>query len=173
MPASEPSSPSPQSLTTTLLLGLAHAVLLGLSFEPPGLWPLAFLAPAPLALMALRGVGLLRVATIAFSMQLVMWLILNIWVDETYSLSSTSGSLGDALRFGRDFERQITSEYLGQLNELYEKWIAHFSLCPVLTVPSDDLDYVVNSSHLELIGHKVQEKLTGKEEVVFDLEEMT
>ena len=74
---------------------------------------------------------------------------------------------------GRDFERQITPEYLGQLNELYESWIEGFSLCPVLTVPSDDLDYVANSSHLELIASKVQEKLTGKEEVVFDLEEMT
>jgi deoxyadenosine/deoxycytidine kinase len=73
---------------------------------------------------------------------------------------------------GRDFERQITAEYLGQLNDLYEKWISGFSLCPVLTVPSDDLDYVANSSHLELIAAKVQEKLTGKEEVVFDLEEM-
>lgn len=74
---------------------------------------------------------------------------------------------------GRDFERQITPEYLGQLNELYESWIEGFSLCPVLTVPSDDLDYVANSSHLELIASKVQEKLTGKEEVIFDLEEMT
>jgi len=73
---------------------------------------------------------------------------------------------------GRDFERQITPEYLGQLNELYESWIASFSLCPVLTVPSDDLDYVANSNHLELIARKVQEKLTGKEEVVFDLKEM-
>ncbi len=73
---------------------------------------------------------------------------------------------------GRDFERQITAEYLGQLNDLYERWIAGFSLCPVLTVPSDDLDYVANPSHLELIASKVQEKLTGKEEVVFDLEEM-
>ena len=73
---------------------------------------------------------------------------------------------------GRDFERQITPEYLGQLNDLYENWIAGFSLCPVLTVPSDDLDYVANTSHLELISSKVQEKLTGKEEVVFDLKEM-
>lgn len=73
---------------------------------------------------------------------------------------------------GRDFERQITREYLGQLNELYESWIAGFSLCPVLTVPSDDLDYVANSAHLDLIARKVQEKLTGKEEVVFNLEEM-
>lgn len=74
---------------------------------------------------------------------------------------------------GRDFERQISHDYLEQLNELYESWIANFSLCPVLTVPSDDLDYVANTSHLELIALKVQEKLTGKEEVVFDVEEMS
>ncbi|MGW8224641.1 MAG: deoxynucleoside kinase [Anaerolineales bacterium] len=73
---------------------------------------------------------------------------------------------------GRDFERQITQDYLDQLNQLYEKWIAGFSLCPVLTVPSDDLDYVANTSHLNLIAAKVQEKLTGKEEVVFDLQEV-
>ncbi|OGO63002.1 MAG: deoxynucleoside kinase [Chloroflexi bacterium RBG_19FT_COMBO_55_16] len=75
-------------------------------------------------------------------------------------------------RRGRDYERQITSMYLAQLNELYETWIAGFNLCPVLTVPSDDLDYVANSGHFDLIVLKVQEKLTGKEEVVFNPEEM-
>ncbi|HNT23154.1 MAG TPA: deoxynucleoside kinase [Anaerolineales bacterium] len=76
-----------------------------------------------------------------------------------------------ALR-GRDFERTITAEYLGQLNELYEEWIANFSLCPVLTVPADALDYVAHPIHLDLIAHKIQEKLTGKEEVVFKPEEI-
>jgi deoxyadenosine/deoxycytidine kinase len=73
---------------------------------------------------------------------------------------------------GRDYERQITFDYLSQINVLYEEWIARFSLCPVLTVPSDDLDYVANSKHLNLIAEKVQEKLTGKEVVIFDPEEM-
>ena len=73
---------------------------------------------------------------------------------------------------GRDFERQITPQYLEQLNALYEQWITSFSLCPVLTVPSDDLDYVAHTSHLDMIAAKVQEKLTGKDEVVFDLKEM-
>lgn len=73
---------------------------------------------------------------------------------------------------GRDYERQITPEYLNQLNELYEEWIARFSLCPVLTVPADDLDFVANSGHLTLIVSKVQEKLTGKEEVIFAPEEL-
>ena len=46
-----------------------------------------------------------------------------------------------ALR-GRDYEQQIHPEYLEQLNALYQSWIDNFTLCPVLTVPSDDLDYV-------------------------------
>lgn len=74
---------------------------------------------------------------------------------------------------GRDYERQITPEYLAQLNELYEDWIASFSQCPVLTIPSDDLDFVSNPGHLDMIVEKVQEKLTGKEEVVFDPDEVS
>jgi len=73
---------------------------------------------------------------------------------------------------GRDYERRITSEYLDQLNKLYETWIDNFNLCPVLSVPADDLDYVAHTGHLDLIVQKVLEKLTGKEEVVFNPEEV-
>ncbi len=68
---------------------------------------------------------------------------------------------------GRDFEQDIRPEYLEQLNVLYEEWIENFTLCPVLTVPTDHLDFVQNHAHLELIGQKVLEKLHGKETVVF------
>ncbi len=71
----------------------------------------------------------------------------------------------------RDYEKSISSDYLQRLNELYAQWIDHFTFCPVLTVPSDDLDYVAHPSHLNLIVRKVQEKLTGKEVVVFNPEE--
>ncbi len=73
---------------------------------------------------------------------------------------------------GREYERQITPDYLDQLNKIYEDWIAHFSLCPVLTVPADDLDYVSHSGHLDLIVQKIEEKLMGKEEVIFEAEEV-
>jgi deoxyadenosine/deoxycytidine kinase len=71
-----------------------------------------------------------------------------------------------ALR-GREFEREISRAYLAQLNELYEEWIANFTLCPVLTVPADALDFVQNHSHLDLIASKIMDKLHGKEVVVF------
>jgi deoxyadenosine/deoxycytidine kinase len=73
---------------------------------------------------------------------------------------------------GRDYERTITADYLQGLNNLYEQWIEDFTLCPVLAVPADALDYVSHSGHLKLIIEKVQDKLTGKEEVVFEPEEV-
>lgn len=42
---------------------------------------------------------------------------------------------------GRDFERDIASNYLQQLNELYENWIADWSVCPILRLPVDNLDF--------------------------------
>lgn len=68
---------------------------------------------------------------------------------------------------GRTFEQNISSDYLEQLNTLYAFWMQKFSLCPVLTVPADALDFVHNGAHLELIIAKIEEKLSGKEEVVF------
>lgn len=69
---------------------------------------------------------------------------------------------------GRSYEQNISTSYLGRLNELYEAWIRGFSLCPILTVPSDTLDFVTNHDHLDMITKKVLEKLHGREEVVFE-----
>jgi deoxyadenosine/deoxycytidine kinase len=89
-----------------------------------------------------------------------------------YLRASVATLVGRISYRGRDYERQITPQYLTQLNDLYEDWINNFGLCPVLTVPADDLDYVAHSTHLDLIVSKVQEKLTGKEEVIFDKDEV-
>lgn len=69
---------------------------------------------------------------------------------------------------GRSYEQSISTEYLEKLNRLYEQWIDDFTLCPVLSVPGDDLDFVSNHHHLDLIAHKVLDKLHGREEVVFN-----
>jgi len=73
---------------------------------------------------------------------------------------------------GRDYEQQIQPKYLAHLNELYKTWLEDFTLCPVLTVPAGDINYVAHNSHLDLVVSKIQEKLSGKEEVVFNPEEV-
>ncbi len=89
-----------------------------------------------------------------------------------YLRASVPTLLNRISRRGREFERAITPEYLQGLNDLYEEWISNFVLCPILTIPSDDLDYVAHAGHLNLIVTKVEEKLTGNEEVVFEADEV-
>jgi deoxyadenosine/deoxycytidine kinase len=67
---------------------------------------------------------------------------------------------------GREYEREIAPEYLEQLSHLYEEWIGQFKLCPVLTIPADDLDFVRYSDHMDLIAEHVLDRLQGNEEVV-------
>ncbi len=43
----------------------------------------------------------------------------------------------------------------------------NFDLCPVLTLRSDDLDFVHESAHLDQVVQHIQDKLAGKEELVF------
>jgi deoxyadenosine/deoxycytidine kinase len=89
-----------------------------------------------------------------------------------YLRASVPTLLNRIARRGRDYERTISPDYLQGLNNLYEQWIDNFALCPVLAVPADDLDYVTHSGHLKLVIQKVQDKLMGKEEVVFEADEV-
>ena len=73
---------------------------------------------------------------------------------------------------GRDYELTISADYLAGLNDLYEAWIKDFTLCPVLTVPADNLDYVAYRGHLNLVTAKVNDMLTGKKEVNFAADEV-
>jgi deoxyadenosine/deoxycytidine kinase len=64
---------------------------------------------------------------------------------------------------GRDYEQTISDEYLHQLNELYETWIDGFSLSPVLTIETDNLDYVQYADHLDQIWQKINHRLQGRD----------
>jgi len=69
---------------------------------------------------------------------------------------------------GRKYEHSITDDYLSQLNNLYDEWASTFSLCPLITVETDPLDYVQHEDHLEWISQKVQEKLYGKDYLMLE-----
>ena len=66
---------------------------------------------------------------------------------------------------GRDFERTISADYLSQLNDLYDDWANRFSLSPVLTIETDDLNYVRYDDHLDLIWHNIEHRLHGKDTI--------
>lgn len=68
---------------------------------------------------------------------------------------------------GREMESGISKEYLSLLDSYYTEWIENFDLCPVLTLKTDDLDFVHQAKHLDTVIKKIQERLAGKEEMIF------
>jgi deoxyadenosine/deoxycytidine kinase len=70
-------------------------------------------------------------------------------------------------RRARNIETGISEEYLALLERFYNEWIEGFDLCPVLTIRSDDLDFVHKDEHLDIVVQRIKEKLAGHEEMVF------
>ena len=68
---------------------------------------------------------------------------------------------------GRAIEGGITGDYLTLLELFYDEWLQSFDLCPVLTLPAGDLDFVHKPKHLEIVVQRIQERLAGKEDIVF------
>jgi len=68
---------------------------------------------------------------------------------------------------GRDIESSISADYLSLLETYYDDWMASFDDCPLLTIRTDDLDFVHKKQHLDIVIKRIKEKLAGKEEVIF------
>lgn len=68
---------------------------------------------------------------------------------------------------GREMETGITAEYLSLLESFYDEWLHNFDLCPVLTIRSNDLNFVDNPAHLEIVIERINKALSGRDEVVF------
>ena len=67
----------------------------------------------------------------------------------------------------REMEAGISKDYLALLDTFYEDWVKTFDVCPVLTIRTDNLDFVHKPKHLDIVVARIQEKLSGKEEVIF------
>ena len=68
---------------------------------------------------------------------------------------------------GREIEGGITGDYLSLLETFYEEWMQRFDLCPVLAIRTDDLDFVHRPEHLDIVIGRIENRLAGREEVVF------
>jgi len=70
-------------------------------------------------------------------------------------------------RRARSMETGIDAAYLQLLESFYDDWMETFDICPVLTIRTDDLDFVHKARHLDRVVEIIQDKLAGREEVVF------
>jgi deoxyadenosine/deoxycytidine kinase len=70
-------------------------------------------------------------------------------------------------RRARNIETGIDAGYLSLLESFYDEWLQVFDACPVLTIRTDDLDFVNHRQHLDIVVDRIQDKLAGREEVIF------
>ena len=70
-------------------------------------------------------------------------------------------------RRGRDIESGIEADYLALLDSFYQDWMETFDICPVLTIQTDDLDFVHKPRHLDIVVQRIQDRLAGKEDLIF------
>jgi deoxyadenosine/deoxycytidine kinase len=68
---------------------------------------------------------------------------------------------------GRNIESGITADYLRLLDRYYDEWLSDFSFCPVLMIPSDNLDFVHRADHLDIVVRRITDRLYGREQIVF------
>lgn len=66
----------------------------------------------------------------------------------------------------RNIETGISNDYLTLLDSYYDDWMKDFDLCPVLTIQTENLDYVHYDDALDIVTERINNTLSGKEEVI-------
>ncbi len=64
---------------------------------------------------------------------------------------------------GRDYERQISEDYLAALSDSYSRFFYHYSEAPVLIVNSENLNFVDRDRDLELLLERMSGMRGGRE----------
>jgi deoxyadenosine/deoxycytidine kinase len=78
-----------------------------------------------------------------------------------YLKASTPTLLARIRRRGRAIEAGISADYLHLLNCLYDEWLDGFEVCPVLTLPADELDFVNQPGHLDTVLTGIRSRLSN------------
>ena len=79
-----------------------------------------------------------------------------------YLKASVPTLMGRIALRSRDCESGIAADYLEHLNERYREWMEHFTLCPVLTLEADKLDFVQRDGDLLFVFDEVRRYLGGE-----------
>lgn len=77
-----------------------------------------------------------------------------------YIRSSVPHLVSQIRKRGRDYEQSMSLEYLGGLNELYEKWIGEYK-GRLLIIDGDNLDYEARPEDFAYVTDKIDAELYG------------
>lgn len=60
---------------------------------------------------------------------------------------------------GREYERRVSTSYLAELNQLYDRWTRTFTIAPIMTVNTDNVNFVEDDNALEQLVREIENAL--------------
>ncbi|MDY3343894.1 deoxynucleoside kinase [Riemerella anatipestifer] len=78
-----------------------------------------------------------------------------------YLKASVPKLVGQIAKRGRDYEAEISIDYLSKLNNKYESWIQNYKEGKLLIIEVDDLDFVERSEDFGSILERINGQLNG------------
>jgi hypothetical protein len=77
--------------------------------------------------------------------------------------TSVDRCLKNVAKRARDMESyNEIALYIKNLDSLYQKWLAEFTLCPILKITNNDFDFKKNKDHVSFVVNKLFEKIYPK-----------
>ena len=82
--------------------------------------------------------------------------------DVVVYLQASVDALMDRIRRrGREFERDMSREYIETLNEAYNYFFFHYTETPLIVVNTNDIDFVENTADFEELAREIEEHDKG------------
>ena len=78
-----------------------------------------------------------------------------------YLQESTDVLMERIRKRAREFERDMSTEYIDTLNEAYNYFFFHYKDTPLIVVNTNDIDFVANQSDFDELAREIEEHTTG------------
>lgn len=80
-----------------------------------------------------------------------------------YLQASTDVLMERIKRRGREYEKQISRQYVEELNQAYNYFFFHYSETPLLVINTSVIDFVRNPADLDDLAHQIRNAKKGTE----------
>jgi len=79
-----------------------------------------------------------------------------------YLQADTSTLMKNIAKRGREFEANISYDYINALNEIYTEYFFRYNETPLVIINTNHIDFVNNSADLDLVIDYIRQPVTGR-----------
>ncbi len=75
--------------------------------------------------------------------------------------ANTERLLDNISKRGRDYEKDISEEYIESLNQIYNEYFFRFNKSPLIIINTNDIDFVHNKNDLDELINVIRQPISG------------